>query len=442
MRDKPAPDFVRVAWLDYTALPRMRMIPFRRFDRLIRAGQPVDVGITKAALGLLPNDMAAPGVTPTGEYRLHPDFSSLRVGPIDGHLSMNGEFREKDGSPVALCPRAQLIRAIDFSAAEGITYLIGFEVEFLLLQRVEVAAANSCSAQGSRFRMLPNDGHAWSTSRFYTDPALAYFLRDVVKDLDNAGIDVEQVHAESAPGQFELVLPAKPPLEAVDDLLHAREVIAHRATEAGYKFTLHPKPFPEACGTASHVHMSLSSSRSGEDDKAVYEHFYAGILGHLPALAAFTYSSPASYERVVDSAWAGGRWVAWGTQNREVPLRKIEGSHWEMKCFDGLANPFMALAAVLLAGLSGIIDNKELTWRDCSDDPATLGPWQQQELGIDKMMPFSLGQALSELEQDRSLVALIGFDVVKQYTAVKRTEASLLKSLSVREQRELIIEQR
>ncbi|CAK7211366.1 hypothetical protein SCUCBS95973_001088 [Sporothrix curviconia] len=436
MRDRPAADFVRISWLDYTALPRMRMVPFRRFDRLIRANKTVDIGITKAALGLLQNDTTVPGVTATGEYRLHPDFSSLKVGPVESHFSMNGEFHEKDGSRVALCPRAQLIRAIDLSAVEGITHLIGFEIEFLLLQRTGLAAKDTAPG-GSRFQMLRNDGHAWSTSRFYVDPALASLLRDVVNDLDNAGIEVEQVHAESAPGQFELVMPAKPPLEAVDNLLHAREIIAHRATEAGYKFTLHPKPFPQACGTASHVHMSLASSNADKNDKTIYEQFYAGILAHLPALAAFTYSNPASYERVVDSAWAGGRWVAWGTQNREVPLRKVDGSHWEMKCFDGLANPFIALAAVLLAGLSGIVYNRKLTWGDCSDDPASLTPSQRHALGIVQMLPANLESALRALEGDEDLVRLVGRDVVERYTAVKRAEMAAMASL---DQHERIIE--
>lgn len=421
-RGKPTPDFVRLSWLDYTAMPRMRMIPFRRFDRLVRSNSQLDIGIAKACLGMVQNDTTVPGVTATGEYRLHPDFASLKVGPMHGHVNINGAFHEKDGSRVELCPRSQLIRAIELSAAEGISHLVGFEVEFVLLQRTDSSSA------GERFEMLSNDGHAWSTSRFYTDPAIARLIRDIVKDLDIAGIEVEQIHAESAPGQFELVLPAKPPLEAVDALLHARETIAHRATEAGYKFTLHPKPYSSSCGTACHVHLSLSTPDGTGNDKRLYEKFYAGILEHLQAIAAFTYSNPTSYERVVDSAWAGGRWVTWGTQNREAPLRKIDGSHWELKCFDGLANPYLALTAVLLAGLSGIIHKKELVWGDCSVDPATLTPAQRRELGIINMLPTSLKVGLAALINDAVLVGLLGSDVVDRYVSVKTAEMDLYYS--------------
>ncbi|ERT02947.1 hypothetical protein HMPREF1624_01251 [Sporothrix schenckii ATCC 58251] len=435
-RGKAAPDFVRVSWLDYTSLPRMRMIPFRRFDRLVRSNSSLDIGITKACLGLLQNDTAAPGVTPTGEYRLHPDFSSLTVGPMDGHINVNGVFREKDGSRVPLCPRSQLIRAIKLSAGVGISHLVGFEVEFVLLQRTE------SHTPGQRFAMLSNDGHAWSASRFYNNPAVARLIRDIVQDLDAAGVEVEQIHAESAPGQFELILPAKPPLEAVDSLLLAREAIAHRATKAGYKFTLHPKPYANACGTASHMHLSLVTPDGRGNDKNLYGKFYAGILEHLQAIAAFTYSSPSSYERVVDSAWAGGRWVTWGTQNRETPLRKIEDSHWELKCVDGLANPYLALTAVLLAGLSGVVNNQELTWADCTVDPATLTPTERTDLGITSMLPADVSSALQALQKDETFVHLIGPDVVEHYVTVKTAETALYFSRppmdSIR--REFIIE--
>lgn len=437
-RSHPAPDFVRLSWLDYTATPRMRMVPFRRFDRLVRSNSPLDTGIAKVCLGVLQNDHLVSGVPPTGEYRFHPDFSSLKAGPVEGHANIYGTFREEDGSAVALCPRTQLIRASKLAAEKGISYLVGFEIEFVLLRR----RSEGDSSTGSRFERPSNDGHAWSTSRYNSDPAIPKLLRDIVRDLDNAGIEVEQVHNESAPGQFELVLPAKAPLEAVDALLHTRETIAQRATEAGYKFTLHPKPFPGSCGTASHVHLSLNTADgTGANDQSLYESFYAGVLGHMRAIAAFTYSHPSSYERVVDSAWAGGRWVTWGTQNRETPLRKIVGSHWELKCMDGLANPYLALSAVLLAGLSGIDNKKELVWGDCPVDPAILTAVQKKELGIKDLLPADLGFALTSLQKDEELCALIGNDVVDRYIKVKKAEAEqYFSNMTDSQRREWVIE--
>lgn len=298
LRGKPAPDFVRIGWTDLTALPRMRMVPFRKFLTRLEEGQGSDIGITKASLGLLQNDMMTPGFSASGEYRLHGDFSSLKAGPIPGHLSIYGDFREKDGSPALLCPRTQLQRAQEYGAQQGLSFLVGFEIEFVLLERAH-----------GEYVQLANDGHSWSVSRFFADPKIPKLLADIVKALDTMGIHVEQLHAESAPGQFELVLPPLPPAAAVDTLLHTREVVAALAVGAGYKFSLHPKPFANTCGTAAHAHMSISSP--GGDKKEVYEPFYAGVLKHLRAIVALTYSNPASYDRLADGVWAGGRYVAY-----------------------------------------------------------------------------------------------------------------------------------
>jgi len=438
MKGVPVPDFIRISWLDYTATPRMRMVPYRKFRTLLDEGRSTDIGITKACLGLLQNDLPIPGLSATGEYRLHPDFSSLRRGPLPGHVSMYGEFREKDGSRVPLCPRTQLIRAVELAGGQNLKFLIGFEIEFLLLQRVDGDAAE----HRHRYATLDNDGHAWSVSRYFADHKTAELVRNMVAVLDTMGIYVEQVHAESAAGQFELILPPLPPVDAVDTLLHARDVMASLATAAGLKLTLHPKPFAHACGTASHVHMSMEAAGASDEAAAaaVYESFYAGVLKHMRALAAFTYSNPASYERVVDSCWAGGRWVAWGTQNREAALRKIEGSHWELKAVDGLANPYLALAAVLLAGTNGVVTAEPLTLGDCEMDPASLTDNDRKELGVSEMLPAGLEEALGALKADDELIRLLGSDVVDRYVSVKETELEFLNKLKEDERRQWIME--
>ncbi|KAL1865736.1 hypothetical protein Daus18300_007112 [Diaporthe australafricana] len=427
LRGKTTPDFIRINWTDLTAMPRMRMIPFRKLITSLEEGKPVDIGITKACLGLLQHDWMSPGTSASGEFRLHPDFSSLKSGPIPGHFSMYGDFREKDGSMVPLCPRTQLSKAQEHGARQGLAFLVGFEIEFLLFQRGEPG----------KYEPLANDGHSWSVSRFFSDQKIPKLLADIVKALESMDIFVEQVHAESAPGQFELVLPPLPPVQAVDTLLHTREVISAMAAAAGYKFTLYPKPFPDTCGTAAHAHISISSA--GGDKKETYEPFYAGILKHLRAIAAFAYSNPASYERLADGTWAGGRWVTWGTQNRETPLRKIESSHWEIKCLDGLANPYLALAAVLFAGTSGFTAKEKLVWQDCEVDPASLTENDRKELNVSKVLPVGVEEALQALEEDEELVGLLGSELVERYTVVKQFELNFLGSMNDEERRQFLI---
>lgn len=394
------------------------MIPMRKLMSLLDEGKSTDIGITRAALGLLQNDRLVKGVTATGEYRLHPDFSSLKLGPTNGDISVHGEFRELDGSRVPFCPRSLLQRAVELGAENGLTCVLGFEIEFILLERT-YRDGKRC-----RYESLDTDGHAWSTSRSLANPRVSALLRNMVRELDTIGVYVEQLHAESANGQFELVLPHLPPVEAVDTLLHAREVMSALATEAGFRMTLHPKPFARACGTASHVHISISSPQGSRPE--VYESFYAGILKHLQGISAFTYSNPASYERVVDGCWAGGRWVTWGTQNRETPLRKIEGGHWELKAMDGLANPYVALGAVLFAGTHGVIAKEKLVWGDCEIDPANLTDNDRKELNVTQMLPCSVKEALDALKTDEELTGYLGHELVERYVALKEAELIML----------------
>ncbi|KAK0720724.1 hypothetical protein B0H67DRAFT_552847 [Lasiosphaeris hirsuta] len=441
MKNQVQPEFVRINWTDLTAQPKCRMVPFRKFMSLLNEEKPTDVGVTKAAFFLIQSDWLAPGAPIAGEYRLHPDFSSLRKGPTEGHISMTGEFRERSGAPVPLCPRSILQQAVEYGAENGLTFLLGFEIEFVLLERIEKAKVSS----SNRYAPLTTDGHSWAATRYFADPKISKLLRDMVVALDEMGIYVEQIHAESANGQFELILPPYPPVQAVDILMHTRDTMNALATEAGYRMTLHPKPFPHAVGTALHTHMSIASTASSTstpsgDNSHIYESYYAGILKHLRAIAAFTYSSPASFERLADGVWAGGRWIAWGTQNRETPLRKIEDSHWEFRAIDGMANPYFAMAAVLAAGTHGVVAKEKLSWGDCEIDPAKLTENDRKEVGVYEKLPGSVEEALGALKEDEELVGWLGAEFVDKYIGVKEFELDYLGRMHEEDRRQWLME--
>lgn len=430
LEGKREPTFLRIYWNDFTAMPRMRAVPLRRILNRLREDGDFSIGLTKACLGLLQNDAVVPGLAATGEFRLHPDFTSLVQGPGDNNISAFGDFRELNGSYVPLCPRSNLQRIVDLASRRGFTFQVGFEVELVLFHRR--------AAHGQEtYATLENDGHAWSISRMMDNYAVSEVLEPAIEALESQGIYIEQLHPESAPGQFEISLPPNTPLEAVDTLLHVRDVLSHHATRNNYRMSLHPKPFPSYCGNAAHAHLSISSA--GGDKPEVYEPFYAGILKHLRAICAFTYSSGASYDRLQDGFWAGGRHVTWGTQNRETPLRKIEDSHWEVKCFDGLANPYLALSALLAGGMIGIKNEIPLTWGDCEVDPASLTENDRRELNVEEMLPLSLDEALAALGEDEELIGLLGEELVERYVAVKEAETKFLADLTEEQRREWII---
>lgn len=434
LEENPASTFLRVCWNDFTATPRMRAVPLKHVIHRLREQGYFALSIPKIALGLLQNDCPVPGASPAGEYKLHPDFSSLQSGPIDGHISCFGEFREQDGSNVPLCPSSLLQRTVDLAGMRGLTFQVGFEIEFVLLGRDK---SKPMPSGPSTFNMIDHDGHAWSVSRMMEHPLVAKVIEPAVATLADQGIFVEQVHPESAPGQFEISLPPAPPLEAVGKLLHVREVISSFATRAGSKMTLHPLPFVNFCGNAAHAHISIDSV--GGDKPETYQPFYAGILRHLEAVCAFTHSNDASYARLRDGFWAGGRWIAWGTQNRETPLRKIEGSHWEVKCLDGMANPYLALSALLAAGMLGLQEGEKLVWGDCEVDPATLTDNDKRELNVEKMLPASLEESLAALREDTGLVRMLGEELAERYVTVKEEEKKMLDAMDEEDRRQWIL---
>ncbi|RYP65898.1 hypothetical protein DL769_006184 [Monosporascus sp. CRB-8-3] len=436
--------WLRIYWHDYTSSARCRLIPMKQVYKMLESGKPIALSITKASLGILQTDAMIPEITPTGCYILHPVWDTLKAGPTSGHVSCHVEFRELDGAEEILCPRTLLRKTLEKAASHGLGFLLGFEIEFLVLERNPDTAAGP----EDRYRALrSSDGHAWSTARAVADwgaagpGAFGTAVDEILGGLDAAGIEVEQFHPESAPGQFELVLGALPALEACDALLHARQILEATAARHGFRVTVHPKPFA-ACGSASHVHMSLLSADGGYDTNQpeVYEAFYAGILRHLRAIVAFTHASPASYERMLDGFWAGGRWVTWGTQNKETPLRKCEGAHWELKVLDGLANPYFAMAAILAAGTDGVVRKAPLTWGDCAVDPSKLSEEQRRELGVSEMLPANLMEALEALWADTELCHLLYPRFVERYIDVKKAELAFLESMNLYQRRGWIMD--
>ncbi|TVY21756.1 Protein fluG [Lachnellula arida] len=429
MERHPTTKFLRLQYLDYTSTLRLRVLPAKRALSLLQANNHLQIGITKAALGMLQNDTLIPGLTPSGEYKLQATLSSIRPGPTKGFASVQCEFREYDGSEVDLCPRSLLRRTIKTAKSHGLQFLMGFEVEIVFMSR---------SPEGTFMPMAESRSHVWSSARALHGSGKLDMLTEIYDTLLSAGISLEQWHPESADGQYEFVLPPLAPLEAVDTLLQAREIITTVAANHSLRATLLPKPFEHQPGTAAHVHISISSP--GGDDPTVYEAFYAGFLKHLPAIIAFTYTKPASFDRVRDGFWAGGRWVAWGTQNRETALRKVADSHWEFKSLDGLANIYFAIAAILAAGTQGFVEKEKLVWGDCVADPARLDGDERERLGVTQMLPHDVEGAMRDLADDEVLIGLLGKAFVDRYQEVKKAELELLAGMSADERREWIIE--
>ncbi|KAG9230748.1 hypothetical protein BJ875DRAFT_519059 [Amylocarpus encephaloides] len=413
LADHPTTKSLRLQYLDYTATSNTHL----------------HVGVTKAALGVLQNDTLIPGVSATGEYRLEAISSSLHPGPSAGFASLQCEFRNLDGSEVPICPRSTLKRIVSKAESHGLQFIIGFEIKIVFL---------SSDHEAQRTPLAGSSGHVWNSARALHNPKLLNMLAEISEALSTCGIDLETWHPESARGQYEFVLPPLPPLASLDTLIQAREIITTVAAKYDLRATLQPKPFKDQRGTAAHAHISISSPNG--EDKNVYESFYQGILEALVAIIPFGYSNPTSYERAQDGVWSGGTWIAWGTQNRETVLRKIEGSHWEIKCLDGLANMYLAIAAIVAARTEGVVKKKKLIWADCGVDPATLDPEGREDFGIKEKIRDNLSDALGDLDGSAMMKDVLGAEVVERYVNVKRGEMKLLEGMSNGERWNWVVE--
>lgn len=443
---------VWMQWVDYTATVRLRMFPIREFIKIVKNQRRI--GITLAVLNILQDDHLAPGGTASGQFYLYPDLSSFRKNMAlnSNSATVMNFWRDENGREMQGCPRTTLQKIVTKCEDDlGLKLTFGFEIEVVFLKPVS-------NSGGETTDWAPlTTVHSWSNMTAETRRYLP-FVEEIVSTLASIEIYVEQFHAESAPGQFEFILPPSSPLSAVDTLIKARQTINHVAEKHGYRATLYPRPYPFAAGTAAHAHFSISPPTHEES-------FLAGILDHFPAIVAFSLSQDVSYARVAQGVWAGGEWVTWGTQNREAPIRKIAPGHWELKSVDGLANMYFAMSALVAAGYLGVRVKLPLTHRDCtgkkpphyqfpppsslpvhyrtdksSVDASTLTPSQRSDLGITTAIPKTLAQSLAALEADTALQRFLGPEFVTHYCQVKRAESAKLAAMPEDERRRWLVE--
>lgn len=206
-------------------------------------------------------------------------------------------FTDEQGRPLDKCPRSSLQSVIDeFEQDHQIDLLCGFEIEVTFCKRHSPDAEDAFAPLGTT--------HAWGT---FTDEQYTYGMElvlTITRELQNIGIDLQKVHSEAGPGQYEFVLPPLPIVAAVDTLIQARQCITQIAATRGLRATCHPQPFP-GIGTAAHAHLGFSSPLADIDLGKSTMSFGAAVLAHLPALCAFTMPQAASYARVVDDSWTG-----------------------------------------------------------------------------------------------------------------------------------------
>lgn len=427
--------FVRILWCDNANIIRGKAVHRRTLSDYLQHG----VGISAAQQAIpVMYDAPAPGsgLSPVGEVRLVPDWDTLMPLPYaPGHARVMGDM-VKEGSPWNLCPRNFLKAMIADAESEGLQVIASFENEFYLLRQF---------VEG----VVPADETVFAST-------LAMDLHQAVIDemaqaLIEQGMLVEQYHPESGPGQQEISVLYTNALGAADQQIAFRETVRAIALQHNLKASFLPKIFADKAGSGCHLHLSLwhdgqnlvpNLEAQGELSE-IARRFMAGILHHLPALMALTTPSTNSYRRIRPHQWSGA-FRCWGMDNREAALRvpsnpeEMSPTHFELKTVDASANPYLALGAVIAAGLDGVRHCLELG-ESVAIDPGHMTESERSGRGIERL-PTTLGEAIEHLSSDKVLLNALGPELAQAYVAVRKAEWEALKDLALEEEVKLLLE--
>jgi glutamine synthetase len=425
--------FVRIVWCDNANVIRAKAVHVAALADYLEHG----VGITPAQQAvpvMFDAPVADSGLGPVGEIRLVPDWTTVMKLPFaPGHARVFGDMMQ-NGRPWSCCPRDFLKRQLAVAARDGLELVAAFENEFYLLNSTSVGLA---PADDTVFGAIQSMNEQQS------------LIDDLADALIAQGLPVEMYNPESGPGQQEMTIRATDALAAADRQLVFRETVHAMARRHGVRASFLPKIFASTAGNGCHLHLSVwhagknlfpdPAGPAGLSSLALA--FLAGLSHHLPALMAMTTPSTNSYRRLKPRCWSGA-FRCWGADNREAAIRVPttpdgQGSqHIELKTVDGSANPYLALGAVVAAGLDGLRRGLD-PGVSVAVDPADLSEAECRQAGIERL-PVDLREALGHLLRNDLLQAALGPELSRAYVAVRRAEWDALNDLSLDEEVKLL----
>lgn len=398
--------FIRLHWIDLSGVMRTRIVPKER-------GLQVAKGQGHYSLAqncMITPILSAPQCFAQGPeaWRLHPHWPSLRLYGHNIKHAMVMCFTERYGATngFARCPRRLLLDVL--KRHQHIADLtMGFEIEFVLLNKnLEI----------------------WKTFDNIEGYSMMAGLRgktlDIVEEIENAlstsGISIFHIHTETT-DQLEIALSPGDPMQVVDELMYAQEIIKGVCMRHELKASLSPRPvfrsFPQ---NGVHIHLSSPQER-------VLQSIVAGGLKKMKALCAFGMANVESYVRVVGDG--AGLWIGYGTENRDLPIRRIDDNHFEFRFADATANMYLFVAVLLCTGLEWTQNAESLAWKDC---PLLLQPDAQglDAYGIVERMPDSLRATLCAAKGDEDIKKWIGGEMMAQYVSLKEREIEFSKKMT------------
>ena len=354
---------------------------------------------------------------------LYPDLSTLEIfpwRPQQGKVArLICDVYRPSGEPFEGDPRYILKRAVKEAAELGYIFEVGPECEFFLFHTDENGLPTTISHEkAGYFDLGPLD--LGENAR-----------RDMILTLEEMGFVVESSHHEVAPAQHEIDFKYDEVLKTADNIMTFKLAVKTIAKRHGLHATFMPKPKFGINGSGMHINMSMTkdgkniftdpADELGLSKEAYY--FIGGIMKHIKGITAITNPLVNSYKRLVPGYEAPVH-IAWSATSRSplirIPVARGEHTRIELRNPDPSANPYLALAVCLRAGLDGII-NKIEPPSSVDYNILTLSDSRKKELGIEEL-PCNLREAVAELEKDTFIQEVLGRHVSAKYIEAKKAE--------------------
>ncbi|WP_025025985.1 type I glutamate--ammonia ligase [Bacillus mannanilyticus] len=331
-----------------------------------------------------------------------------------------------DGTPFEGDPRGVLKRVLKDAEALGFTAMnVGPEPEFFLFKTDENGEPTlDVNDKGGYFDLAPTD--LGENCR-----------RDIVLTLESMGFEIEASHHEVAPGQHEIDFKYTDAVTAADYIQTFKLVVKSIARQHGLHATFMPKPLYGVNGSGMHCHQSLFSGKENSfydesDELGLSEtakHYLAGLLKHARSFAAITNPTVNSYKRLVPG-YEAPCYVAWSAKNRS-PLVRIPASRGlstriEVRNPDPAANPYLALAVMLAAGLDGIRNKLKLV-PPTNRNIYIMNEEDRKEAGIESL-PSTLKEAIEELKSNPVIIEALGEHAITHFVEAKEIEWDMFRT--------------
>jgi glutamine synthetase len=404
--------FMRLQFTDILGVNKNVEIPASQFEKALDGDIMFDGSSIEGFVRIEESDML-----------LKPDFDTFRLfpwgDPENRICRLICDINRPDGAPFDGDPRTVLRQVIARASTMGYTMNAGMEAEFFLFRPAPDGEPSTTTHDvGGYFDLAPAD--LGEEAR-----------RAMVAVLEQMGFEVEAAHHEVAHGQHEIDFRYADALRTADNIATFRFVVKHVAQEFGLLASFMPKPIFGQNGSGMHTHQSLFKGKDNAfwDPKAEWQlskvglHYIGGLLKHARGMCAITNPLVNSYKRLVPGFEAPVN-VAWSMRNRSplirVPERREIGTRVELRMPDPAANPYLALAVMLAAGLDGV--ETAADWRE----PVNENIWEmsfreRRRLRIDDL-PHDLNEALDELEKDTVITAALGEHITRHFVEAKRQE--------------------